>query len=267
MVLEGTGDDLGGGGGAAVDQDGHRQAAGDVAGSGAQALAFGAAADTGVGYGAGFEEEVCDASGLVEEAAGIVAQVEHDAAGAGSDVGEQALDSLADVGGGALVEEGQADVGDVVFAPGDHDARIDQRAAQDDVAGLSAVGHDRDADLGADVAAQALDDLGQGHVLQRHAVGVGDDVARHEPGAGGRGVVDGGDDDGAAFALGDLDAEAAELAAGLLLHLARLLAVEALGVLVEGAEHPADGGLDEGGLVGGVDVLGPDAVDDLAEQG
>ncbi len=65
---------------------------------------------------------------------------------------------------------------------------------------------------------------------------------------------------------GDLDAEAAELAARLHLHVAVVLRAEVGGVRVERREHAVDGRLDQHRVVGLLDVVGADPFQHVAEQ-
>ena len=82
---------------------------------------------------------------------------------------------------------------------------------------LGAAQH-RQLDIGVDVAAHLVDGLVQGHALHVLAVDGGDEVAGQDAGARGRGVVDRRHDLDQAVFLHDLDAEAAEGAARLHLH-------------------------------------------------
>ena len=104
----------------------------------------------------------------------------------------------------------------------------------------------------------------------RPCVGVvvdrGDDVARQDAGLGGRRVVDRRDDLDEAVLLGDLDAEAAELALGLDLHVLERLGVHVARMRVERGEHAVDGRLDQLGFVGLLDIVVADLVEHVAEQ-
>ena len=65
---------------------------------------------------------------------------------------------------------------------------------------------------------------------------------------------------------GDLDAEAAELAAGLHLHVAEALGIHVARMRIERGEHAVDRGLDELGLVRALDVVRADLLEHVAEE-
>ena len=79
VVLQRAGDDLGRRGRAAVDQDDDRLALGEVAGAGVEALGLVGVAAAGRDDLALLEEGVGHRDRLIEQAARIVAQVEHEA--------------------------------------------------------------------------------------------------------------------------------------------------------------------------------------------
>ena len=108
--------------------------------------------------------------------------------------------------------------------------------------------------------------LVQRHPLDRLAVEVGDDIAGQNPGTRRRGIVDRGDHLDGAVLLGDLDAEAAELAARLHLHVAVALGVHVARMRIEPGEHAVDRRLDQLGVVGLVDIVDAHALEDVAEQ-
>ena len=64
----------------------------------------------------------------------------------------------------------------------------------------------------------------------------------------------------------DLDAEAAELAAGLHLHVAEALRVHVARMRIERGQHAVDGRFDQLRLVGLLDVVGADLLEHVAEQ-
>ena len=85
--------------------------------------------------------------------------------------------------------------------------------------GLScALAHDLEANLGVHRAAHLLDRLVEGEALNLIVVEVGDDVVGHDAGLGGGRVVDRCDHLDEAVFHRDFDAEPAEFAAGLDLH-------------------------------------------------
>ena len=133
--------------------------------------------------------------------------------------------------------------------------------------GLScALAHDLEPDLGVDRAAHLLDRLVQREALHLLVVEMGDDVVRHDAGLGGGRLVDRGDDLHEAVFHGDFDAEAAELAARLHLHVAEALRVHVARMRIEPVEHAVDRLLDQLGVVRLLDVVGAHALEHVAEQ-
>src|ERR1700749_1080244 len=65
---------------------------------------------------------------------------------------------------------------------------------------------------------------------------------------------------------GDFDAEAAELAAGLHLHVAEALGVHVARMRIEAGQHAADRRLDELRVVGLLDIVAAHALEHVAEQ-
>ena len=108
-----------------------------------------------------------------------------------------------------------------------------------------ALTRDRDGHLGAGLAPHALDGVGELHVLRGEAVDLDDAIAGLEPRAVGRGALDGRHDGEDVVLQRDLDAEAAEAARRLDLHLAIALGIEERAVRVEAAERPLDGAVDQ----------------------
>ena len=133
--------------------------------------------------------------------------------------------------------------------------------------GLScALAHDGQLDLGVDRAAHLLDRLVEGQALHLLAVELGDDVVRQDAGLGGGRVVDRRDDLDEAVFHRDLDAEAAELAARLHLHVAEALRVHVARMRIEPVEHAVDRLLDELGVIRLLHVVGAHALEHVAEQ-
>jgi len=180
VVLQGAGDDLGGRGGAAVDQqhDGEGLAAvaarGDVVLVGIGAAALG---NDGLSLG---EQVIADFYCLGDQAAGVVAQVEHQA----FQVAE-AVDGFNDFAGGGFFEDFQVNVADAgANLIGEVDGRVGDLIAdqvEDQQFGLPLAGH-------ADLYVGAFGTLERfGHQVVVHAVGVfavdgGDDVAGMDAG-------------------------------------------------------------------------------------
>jgi hypothetical protein len=225
-VLDRAGDDLGGRGRARVDQHRQRQVigAGEL---GALLLALLAGVTDGGDQRAAVDEDVRDAHRLVEQTARVVAQVEDPALRA---LAPQLLHAAPHLRRHFLRELLQPQVADVA---GEH-ARLDVGDA-DDVAhqivrgvGVDAGARDGHRDLGLRVAAQPVHRLGQRQVDGRLVIDLDDVIARLEAGAGRRGVAGDQADHRQHVLVGllvlahaDDDADAAELAAGGDVHLAR----------------------------------------------
>ena len=125
---------------------------------------------------------------------------------------------------------------------------------------------DLEGDRGIDRAAHLVDGLVQVEALDRLVVDMGDDVVGEDAGAGGRRLVDRRDDLDEAVFHRDLDAEAAELAAGLHLHVAEALGIHVARMRIEGGQHAVDGRFDELGLFGLLDVIRTDLFENVAEK-
>ena len=102
--------------------------------------------------------------------------------------------------------------------------------------------------------------------LHRLVVDLGDQVARQDAGLRRRRVVHRRDHLDQAVLHRDLDAEPAELALGGLLHVAPGLVVHVARMRVERGDHAVDRAFDQLGVVGLLDVVGPDPLEHLAEQ-
>ena len=170
--------------------------------------------------------------------------------------------------GGLLVEGGDADVADVVlFDARAHRADADIVAHQRDVDRIVlALADDLEPDLGVDRPAHLLDRLVQGQALHGFVVEIGDDVVGHDAGLGGGRIVDRRDHLDQAVFHRDLDAETAELAAGLHLHVAEALGVHVARMRIEPGQHAADGGFDQLAVVGLLDIVAAHPLEHVAEQ-
>ncbi len=136
----------------------------------------------------------------------------------------EAVDGVLQAVKALLVEGGDADVADIAFPVVAH--RIDGDLLADELHVerlLDIVALDGERDRRVDRAAHLVDRLVEGHAVDLLAVEGGDQVVGEDAGAGRRGVVDRGDNLDEAVLHGDLDAEAAELAAGLDLHVLEVL--------------------------------------------
>ena len=170
--------------------------------------------------------------------------------------------------GGLLVEGGDADIGDVVaFDARAHRADADVVAHQRDVDRIVlALADDLQLDLGVDRPAHLLDGLVEGEALHGFVVEIGDDVVGHDAGLRRRRVVDRRDHLDQAVFHRDFDAEAAELAAGLHLHVAEALGVHVARMRIEAGQHAADRGFDQLAVVGLLDIVAAHPLEHVAEQ-
>jgi hypothetical protein len=170
--------------------------------------------------------------------------------------------------GGLLVELGQTNIGDLVtFHLRAH------RPHPDDVADdrhlrrlVLALAHDFQPDLGVDRAAHLLDCLVEGQALHRLVVQMRDDVTGHDAGLVCRRIVDRRDDLDEALLHRDLDAEPAELAAGLDLHVLEALGIHVARMRIQPLQHAVDGRFDQLAVVGPLDIVGAHPLEHVAEQ-
>ena len=218
--------------------------------------------------GALIEEGIRDGDRLVEQAARIVAEVDDIALEIRTELLLQVLDRLLQIGGGLLVEGGDADIADVVaLGVVLHRVDVDHVARDLDVERiLGALAHDGERDRRIDRPAHLLHRLLQGEAENLLLVEMGDEIAAHQAGARGGGILDRRDHLDDAILHRDLDAEAAEFAAGLHLHVAEMLRVEIGRMRVERGQHAVDRRLDQLGIVGLLDIVRAHALQDLAEQ-
>ena len=185
----------------------------------------------------------------------------------GRDLVLQIADRLLQVVGGLLVELGDADIADVVLDLRAHRAHADDVARDRHLDRLVlALAHDGELDLGVHRAAHLLDGLVQGEPLHLLLVELGDDVVGHDAGLGGGRLVDRRHHLDQAVFHGDFDAEAAELAAGLHLHVAEGLRLHVARMRIEPGQHAVDRGFDQLGIVRLLDVVGADPLEHVTEQ-
>src|SRR5262249_32660773 len=107
--------------------------------------------------------------------------------------------------------------------------------------------------------------LFEGQPLHRLVVEMGDDVVGHDAGLGRRGVVDRRHDLDQAVLHGHFDAEAAELAAGLYLHVAEALGIHVARMRIEPGQHAVDRRFDELAVVGLFHIVRPHSLDHITE--
>jgi len=156
-----------------------------------------------------------------------------------------------------LLELAQLDVGDAVAEVlRAHGVHADLLARDVEVLRLRpALADDGHGDLGARPAAHALDGVRQLHVLRGQSVDLHDPITSVQTGAIGRRAFDGRDDGQHVVLQRDLDAEPAEGAGRLDLHLLVGVGIEERAVRIQAPQRPLDRAVDQ--LLGGdlVDVL------------
>ena len=132
--------------------------------------------------GALIEEGIGDGDGLVEQAAGIVAEIDDIALELRTDLLLQVLDRLLQVGRGLLVEGGDADIADVVaLGVVLHRIDVDHVARDLDVERiLDALAHDGERDRRIHRPAHLLHRLLQGEAENLLLVEMGDEIAAHQ---------------------------------------------------------------------------------------
>ena len=154
-----------------------------------------------------------------------------------------------------------------LFDAGAHRADADVVAHQRDFDRIVlALADDLEPDLGVDRPAHLLDRLIEGETLHGFVVEIGDDVVGHDAGLRRRGVVDRRDHLDQAVFHRDLDAEPAELTAGLHLHVAKTLGVHVARMRIEAGQHARDRGFDQLAVVGLLDIVAAHALEHIAEQ-
>src|SRR5262249_23777215 len=170
--------------------------------------------------------------------------------------------------GGLLVELGDADKADIVaFEVRAHGAHLDACADNGDLDGLIlALAHDLELDLGVLRPTHFLNRLVQGEPLHRLVVEVGDDVIRHDAGFGCRRLVDWSDDLDQPVLHGHFDAETAELAARLHLHIAEALGVHIARMWIEPRQHSVDRRFNQLAVVGLFHVVRPYPLEHIPKQ-
>ena len=220
------------------------------------------------------DEEAEDFDGGVEEAAGVVAEVEDEGLHA---VVLEAVDGVFEFVGGGLVELEEADIAD--FKVGAGHVRVEDEGVFDgvdlddladeieleDLGGRGAT--DGELEGFAGVALEKLDALGEADFGGELVTDFEDDVAGEDAGDAGGAVLADGDDGEFALAEADGDADAVVGVGLFLLHLFEDLGMDVGGVGVEVGEHALEGGVDEA-FVGdpvGVDVVLADDFDGVGE--
>ena len=174
---------------------------------------------------------------------------------------------LVQVLGRLLIEGRDLDVDHVVFETGLDWIDADDVAHDLDVEGLvRALADDRQVDRGIDEAAHLLDRLLERQAHDLLVVQVRDEITGQQSSLRGGGIVDRRDHLYDAVLHRHLDAEAAEFAAGLHLHVLEILRIKISRVWVERGQHAVDGTLDQSRILGLFDIIRAHALQHVAEQ-
>ena len=267
VILQRTGDDLRSRGAAAIDQHHQRYAFAGVGRVGVETQFGIGQAAFGVDDQAALEEVVGDFHGCLQHAARVVAQV-HDQAAQFlvAVVLAQFGQRLADLFAGIDLELRDTQIAVAVFEHlALHAAHLDHRAGQGQVERATAITHQRQLDRATGLAAHLVHGFHHRQTLGRLAVDLDDQVAGLDAGLRCRRIVDGRDHLDEAILHADLDAQAAELAAGAFLQFGEGFRLEVGRVRVEVAEHALDGILQQGLVAHRLDVGCLDAVHHLGE--
>ena len=223
--MQGTGNDFRRRGRAGIDQHGHGQATGQVARL--RIVAFnvlGFAPALGHHF-AATEEHVGNADRLIEQAAGIVAQVKDQTLHIGV-LGHQVLQGGGRLCGGLFVEGRDTQIAVVAFHPRLGGLHIDDFPNQLDVKGFGLAAHDREGQGLTRLAAHLFDRVIEGEAQKALAIDRGNIVARLQTRPRGGGVVHGRDDLHRALFAGHLNAQPAIFAARLIAHFGKALRIE-----------------------------------------
>ena len=150
---------------------------------------------------------------------------------------------------------------------GAHGLDLDHRPRQLDVKGLGRAhpAHGQ-ADVGIGGAAHAVHRLVQGQALNLLAVQMGDEVAGLDAGAVGRGVVDGRNHLDPAVFHGHFNAQAAEFALGIDVHVLGVLGVQIAGMGIQRTKHAVQGRFHQLFIIDRLDIFGADLLKDVGKQ-
>ena len=269
MVLQCAGDDFGRAGRTAVDEDDHRLALGQIARFRVPAVVVLRIAAAGADDLARIQERVADIDRLVQQPAGVVAQVKDEARDVvdPARVRDRLVDLRLERRERLVVEGGHAQHNRVAFGAGLDRLQLDRVADDLDVERLGlAFAQQGDRDLGPDRAAHLVHRVVQRQAHQGFAVHMGDEVARLDARLRGGRVVDRRDDLDEPVFLPDLDPQAAKGAARLGLQVLVVGGGDKTRMRVERGQHPVDRGLDQGLVVHLFDILAADLFKDAAEQ-
>jgi len=270
VILQGARHDFRCRGRAAVDQDNDRLVAGFVAAPRHVALiVLGVAAARGHDFFPRVKKRTGDRDGLIQQSAGVVAQIEHITDELVADLFIGFRQSRVESRLGLLVERLDADIGYIPFGLPTHGLHPDNRALQRNVEGLAAdaaAAHGQ-RDFCARRAAHFIDRFVESHVNDGFCVEVRNQVVWLQSGLGRRRVVDRRNDLDQIVFHRHFNAEAAEFAPRLRLHFFEAFPVEVAGMRIERIQHAVDGVLDELFVRHGIDVIGPDALQHVRKKG
>ena len=210
---------------------------------------------------AAIEEIAGDAHRGVEQTAGIVAQIEHEAVEAAAGFALHLVERIDELALRLLGEGADANIADATglemrLDRGDTDDRAGQRHVERTLTQTQ----DHHAHFGAGRSAQLIDRILQGHAIGRMAVDAQNDVAWLEAGARRRRVVDRRDDLGMALVARQLGADAGELAMAVGEHLAVFVLVHIVGMRIEPGEHALEAVLHQMIVIDRLDIARMDAI-------
>ena len=214
------------------------------------------------------QERIRDRDRLIEQPAGIVAQIEHRTEHLIAALFPQIAQNSIEIVGRVLGERRDSRENDVLVQHlRAHRTDLDDRARDGEPEGLlHPAAADSESDLGVGGAPHLVDRLLEGEPEHRLVVEMGHQVARLDAGALRGRVVDRRDHLDEAVLHRHFDAEAAELAPRLNLNFFVALGVVVFRVRVERSDHPLDGGVDQIGRAHLLDVIVANTLKDVAEQ-
>ena len=204
---------------------------------------------------------------MFEQAARIVAQIEHVPLKRRADLLLQLAHGFFQAAGRLFVEGGEPDIADVALAMPFDAVDMNDGAHQRHVEGLFlAVAQDRERDLGADGTTHLVDGVVERHALDGIAVDGGNVIAGLEAGLGGGRIVDGRDHLDESVFHRHFDADAAELAFGLDLHVGEAFCVHVARMGIEARHHAFDGTVDQLVVLNRAHIVGADLFEGVAEE-
>ena len=226
MILQRTRHDFGCRSRAAIDQHDHRLALRQIAARGVEPLTILRVASARRNDLSLFQEGIGHLDRLSEQAARVVAQVQHNAADIvdAAQFLDRLLQSLFQVRIGLVVEGRHTQDNRIAHHTAAHRCQLDGVADDRDVERIGhAFAHDGQHDFRPDRPAHLFHGLVQQQPHQVFTVHLGDEIARLNAGRGCGRVIHGRDDFHKAVFLRDLDAQAPEFAARLHLHVVEII--------------------------------------------